>query len=337
MKIGKFDFNQNKTFIIAEIGGNHEGDFECAKEMIHRAADAGADAVKFQALKASHIVHPNSKMPAYSGILHSQQWERFKKIEFSKEQYFTLKTIADQQGVIFLASVFDQELVDELDELLPAYKIASGDLTYWSLIRHIRKKKKPVLLSTGAATLQEIKQTVRWIGKKNLILLHCICAYPAPIEQMNLRVIPYLKRIFKIPIGFSDHSVGIDCSLAAVALGAQVIEKHFTLDKSHPKGDHKLSATPLELKQMVESIRRIEKALGKEKRYVYESETRSRILVRRSLYADKNLSKGDRINPNAIKALRPVEGISAAFESKIIGKKIKTSVAKGAVLKDKYF
>lgn len=335
MKIADFEIGRSKTFIIAEIGGNHEGSFEKAEEMVRLAAQAGADAVKFQILQAGRIVHARSSKPAYSGITHQKQWERFKKIEFTKDQYRHLKKTAEANGALFFASVFDAEVLETMDDLLPAYKVASGDLTYYSLLRLIRKKKKPVLLSTGASTMQEIQEAVQWLGKKDLALLHCVCAYPAPYEDMNLKVIPALQKKFKLPVGFSDHSFGIECVLGAVALGACIIEKHFTTDKSIPVGDHRLSVNPHELQLMVDSIRHLEQALGKKQRPVFPAEMRARDLVRRSLYAIEDIKAGQKVTAKNIRALRPLEGMGAEKEPWLIGKPLRHDVSAGAPLFEK--
>lgn len=325
MKIGPFEIGK-RTFVIAEIGGNHEGDFEKAREMVRAAAAAGADAVKFQVLRADKIVHAASSVSAYSGASHQKQWERFKKIEFTRAQYVQLKKDADEAGVVFMASVFDPESLQEVDDLLPAYKIASGDLTYYSMLKVFKKNKKPVILSTGASNLAEIKNVVKFFGPKNIAVLHCICAYPAPFEEMNLRAIPYLAKELKVPVGFSDHSLGTTCCQTAVALGAQIIEKHFTLDKTNPVGDHKHSLTPEELKTMVESMRIIEKSLGTGGRPVYDCEKRSRPLVRRSLFSLQALKKGHKLREEDLTALRPLEGIPAEELPKIAGRKLTQDV-----------
>jgi len=332
MKIGNFEINKGRTFIIAEIGGNHEGDFDCAKKMIVEAAQAGADAVKFQIFEAGKIISPNSHRPAYSGKSHKEQFERFRKLQFSTNQYRELKKLSDKNRVLFFASVFDQESVDIFDSLMPAYKVASGDISFYSLLKQIRSKKKPVIISTGASIVPEIKRVIKWIGKKDLVFLHCICSYPAPYEELNLCSIPYLQKKLGVPIGYSDHSIGIECAIAAVALGACVIEKHFTLDKSIPYGDHKLSVNPAELKQMVDSIRKVEKAVGSPGRSLQECEKRARNLVRRSLYAKKDLPLGHKISSEDLIALRPLDGIPAEFEASLIGKKMKKSLSVGEAI-----
>lgn len=326
MKIGDFEIGK-KTFVIAEIGGNHEGDFDKAREMVRAAAASGADAVKFQILKADKIVHSASTVNAYSGASHQRQWERFKRIEFTRSHYVQLKKDADKAGVQFMASVFDPESLSEVDDLLTSYKVASGDMTYYGMLKLFKKNKKPLILSTGASNLAEIKDAVKFFNGKNIAILHCICAYPAPFEEMNLKAIPYLAKELKVPVGFSDHSLGAVVCQTAVALGASIIEKHFTLDKTNPVGDHKHSLTPEELKSMVESMRIIEKSLGKEGRPVYECEKRARPLVRRTLFPLKDLKKGQTVKEEDFTALRPLEGIPAEMLPKITGKKLAKDVS----------
>ncbi len=336
MKIGKREIGRGRTFLIAEIGGNHEGDFDTARRMVREAAASGADAVKFQVFEAGKLVNPKSPVNAYSGASHEKQWERFKKMEFSLEQYKELKKSADREKVLFMASVFDPEWLKKLDPLLAAYKVASGDMTYASLLSRMKGRNKPVLVSTGASTLDEIGWLVQFMGQKNLALLHCVCAYPAPHDQMNLRTIPALSKKFGVPTGLSDHSLGLEACLAATALGAVILEKHFTLDPSNPVGDHKHSLTPQALAKLVASVRVIEKTLGKPRQDVFDCEKRSRGLVRRSLHSARDLSAGNRLRAEDIVALRPLEGIPAESESRMLGRRLKKGVHKGQPLLERH-
>lgn len=335
MKIGDFD-TKKRTFIIAEIGSNHNGDFSLAKAMVRKAAECGVDAVKFQVYNAENLVSRTAPLLSHVKGVHKTQYERFRSLEFSKEQYFELAALAKDSGVFFLASVFDEDIADMLDKIMPAYKIASGDLTNAELISHIAKKNKPIILSTGMATVGEIKKSIALIPKSRLILLHCVSAYPTPMEAANLRAIPFLKKRFKSEIGYSDHTQGILACIAAVALGAVVIEKHFTFDKNIPLGDHKLSLEPDELKQMVGYIRQLEPALGDYGKTPLESEKNISKHLRRSLYAKEDIHKNARISKENIIALRPEDGISAAHIDLIIGKTAKRDILKGQPLKEEY-
>ncbi len=337
MNIGSFKVGRGNVFIIAEIGGNHEGNFETAKSMVTAAASAGANAVKFQIFQTDKLVSAHSKIPAYSGASHEQQAARFKKMEFTPTQYGELKKLADQSKVVFMASVFDRESLDKVDSLLPAYKVASGDMTYYSLLKEMRKRRKPLLISTGAATLKEIEALVKTLGRKDLALLHCVCAYPAPHQEMNLQTIPFLEKKFGIPIGFSDHSLGIEACVAATALGAVILEKHFTLDPTIAIGDHKHSMTPEMLAKLVSSVRIIEKSLGQPRKHFFASEERARKLVRRSLYANRDLKPGERLKLTDFTALRPLEGIPAEEEAKWIGRKVTRNLKAGEALQKHHF
>ncbi|MCM8775254.1 MAG: N-acetylneuraminate synthase family protein [Candidatus Omnitrophica bacterium] len=334
MKIGKYEINRGRTLVIAEIGGNHEGDFDRARKMVADAARAGADAVKFQVFKAENLVNRSSRVPTYSGITHDQQFARFKKMEFTPEQYRLLKKDSEQFGLLFVASVFDVEIARMMAPLLDAFKVASGDITYERLLRLLGTFKKPVLISTGASTLDEVRRAMMWVGRSKALLLHCICAYPAPYEEMYLRNIPYLSKQFKVPVGFSDHSVGTECCLAAVTLGAAIIEKHFTYDKTIPYGDHRHSVDAADLEEMVTKIRNIEKALRPVTcRTVYPAEVKARRLVRRSLVAAKTLSSGDILKTGDVIARRPLEGIPAEEESQVIGRVLRRTIREGWPIK----
>lgn len=348
MRIGKSEIGKGRAFLIAEIGGNHEGDFEKAEHMVREAAAAGADAVKFQVFEAGKLVNPHSAVAAYSGASHEKQWERFKKMEFSLEQYRRLKELSDKEGVTFMASVFDLDWLRKIDPLLNAFKVASGDMTYRALLGEMKKTGKPLIVSTGAAEPAEIEDLVEFLGRENLALLHCVCAYPAPPDQMNLSTLPDLARRFGIPVGFSDHSLGPDACLVAASLGAAILEKHFTLDPSNPVGDHKHSLTPETLKQLVDSVREIEKSpkalakfvsasrekelLGHPRRGVFDCEKKARPLVRRSLYSARDLEAGCRLSAGDVIALRPLEGIPAEFELRAVGRRLTASVRRGQPL-----
>jgi len=313
-----------KTFIIAEAGVNHNGKFELAKKLIEKAAKAGADAVKFQIFKAEKLICRDSR------------FEHFKKLELTKEQFKELADIAKQNNIIFSASAWDKESADFLEELnAPFFKIGSGDLTNIPLIEHISKKEKPILLSTGASDLDEIKEALDLIkrsGNKDIVLLHCCPLYPAPIEEANLNVIKTLREKFGLIVGYSDHTIGIEVPIAAVALGANVIEKHFTLDKNLEGDDHKSSTEPEELKKMINLIRNVEKSLGHKEKKVSESEKETQSSIRRSIVADVDIPKGTKITEDTIICKRPGTGIQPRDYNKVIGKKAKIEIKKDSLL-----
>ncbi|MDD4496921.1 MAG: N-acetylneuraminate synthase family protein, partial [Methanosarcinaceae archaeon] len=260
----------NPCFVVAEIGVNHNGSIELAKRLISAAKEAGSDAVKFQTWKTENIILKNVEMAEYqkkNTKSNQSQYEMLKKLEISYEKHFELKEFAEDLGLVFFSTMEDKESVDFLiNELkIPLIKVGSGDLTNYPLLKYTAKFGIPMVLSTGMATLSEIDEAVRTVskeGNKDLILLQCTSNYPCPYEDMNLRAITSLKHAFKFPVGLSDHSLRIECAIAAVALGGKYIEKHFTLSHDLPGPDHKASLEPFEFKRMVEAVRNIEIALG---------------------------------------------------------------------------
>src|SRR3990170_5479482 len=255
------------TFIVAEIGVNHNGSIDIAKKLIDAAKDAGADAVKIQAFKTEKIVTKYAEKTSYQKEttgLKKSQYNMLKKNELRDKEIEELYRYAKEKSVVFLSSVFGKESVDLLNKLrVPAFKIASGEITNFPLLLYIAEKKKPIILSTGMSTLGEIEEAledIREKGVEDIILLHCMTSYPAKTEEANLKVIKVWQNSFGLPIGFSDHTLGIATPVAAVALGSALIEKHFTLDKTMPGPDHRASLEPDEFKKMVDAIRDVEKA-----------------------------------------------------------------------------
>ena len=259
---------EEPCFIIAEAGVNHNGSVELAKKLIDAAKDAGADAVKFQTFKAENVVVKDAQKAEYQKETTGEgsQYEMIKKLELTEEDFRELADYAKEKDIMFLSSPFDKDSIDLLNELdVPAFKVGSGEITNFPLLRYIAKKGKPIILSTGMSTLGEIEEAldvIRSEGVEDIALLHCVSNYPARIEDVNLRAMGTLKQAFKLPVGFSDHTLGITAPIAAVALGACVIEKHFTLDRNLPGPDHKASLEADELKEMVKAIREVEKVLG---------------------------------------------------------------------------
>lgn len=292
-------------FIVAEVGINHNGDIELAKELVKKTAETGADAVKFQIFKTEEFCSKNS-----------DYFKSFKSLELSEKDWIELMKVARDKEIIFTASVFGEESADLLDDLeAPVFKIASGDLTYHLLLRYIAKKKKPIILSTGMATMGEIEEALNEIysvSNTGIAILHCVSNYPTNYEETNLRVIQTLKEVFKVPVGFSDHSVGTIIPTIAVSLGANLIEKHFTLDKTLPGPDHKLSLDPNEFREMVKNIRITEKALGDGIKRPIESE---KVIssVRRSIVAREIIPKGTKITKEMLKIVRPGTGIEPKY------------------------
>lgn len=326
MKIGNVDL-EKKTFVMAEIGNNHNGDFTTAKRLIEAAADAGADGVKFQTFEPELYVHKDLSVVAHAKGVHKTQIERLKSIKMSDEQYEKLSNLAQKLGLVFMSTPFDLKSVDFLDQMVPAFKIASGDLTNIPLLKKIAEKKKKIIISTGMAEENEIEAAVNILGKHNVVLLHCVAIYPTPNHRSNLLSIPYLRKTFGIPIGYSDHTTGIHACQTAVALGAVLIEKHFTLDKKQPLGDHVLSAEPDEMAELVETVKVIRESLGKYGKKISEEELKSRGTMRRGLYAKTNIAKGTRINHDMVVALRPPVGVPVDRIDEVLGKKTVLPIA----------
>ena len=284
-----------RKIIIAEAGVNHNGSLELAKRLIEAAADAGADAVKFQTFVAEEVVSINAPKAEYqkqATDASESQYEMIKKLELSREAHKELMEYAKNKNIMFLSTPFDERSVDLLVELgVPLIKISSGEITNHPFLRYIAKKDLPIILSTGMSTLEEVREAVSVIKKtgcNDLTLLHCTSNYPALFEDCNLRAMKTMADAFKIPVGYSDHTPGRVVPVAVAALGACVIEKHFTLDKNLPGPDHKASLDPDELKDMVYDIRKVEKALGSSVKAPVELELEVRNVVRRSIVAKVN-------------------------------------------------
>jgi len=322
----------HQVFVVAEVGSNHNGDFALARELMGEAAKCGVNAVKFQIYNAEQLIRPDIPILPHVRGEHHTQLERFQSLQFSTDQYRQLATLAQELGLVFFASVFDQRSVDFVDELAPVLKIASGDLTNLPLIKYLATKGKPIILSTGMASVEEIDAAVRHVPSDKLILLHCVSAYPTPIEKANLRAIPFLRDRYGVPIGYSDHTIGTMACVAAVALGAVVIEKHFTLDKDQPIGDHNLSTEPDEMKTMVDDIRMVEAALGNSKKAVSEEEHKMRTAMRRALVARQDIPAGTLLSAEMFVPLRPADGISPARIDEIVGKRSARDIFSGTPL-----
>lgn len=323
---------EDKVLIIAEIGNNHEGDFAVAKEMLQQAASSGVDAVKFQTVIAKEFVNPTQ----------TDRLARMSQFELSQDQFAQLASLARDAGVLFLSTPLDLPSADFLMDHVDAFKIASGDITFFPLIEKISLSGKPVIMSTGASTIEEIKRTVDFITSKTdkeLGILHCVSNYPVPVEEINLRSIPCLQQQFpKNTIGFSDHTLGIDACVAAVALGARIVEKHFTLDKNFSDfRDHQLSADPADMKELVNRIRMIEPMLGKNEKAVQPCEVEMVHALRRSVTFRSDQPQGHILSAADLVCMRPGNGIEPGSESEWIGKTVSQDVKAGDLLDKKMF
>ena len=321
--------NTSKVFIIAEAGVNHNGSLDLAYQLIDVAKDAGADAIKFQTFKAENVVSELADKAEYQKKTtgsDKSQLEMIKKLELSFEDFVKLKKYCDKKEIMFLSTPFDYQSIDFLYDLVDIYKIPSGEIINYPYLKHIVAKNKPLIMSTGMANLGEIEEAINIIRSVNseakISLLHCTTNYPTPYEEVNLKAIQTLAAAFKLPVGYSDHTLGIEVPIAAVARGAKIIEKHFTLDKKLPGPDHKASLEPSELKEMVKAIRNIEMALGDGIKKPNKSETEIMKVARRSLIATRDIRAGEIIKESDIAIKRPGKGIPPKFKEIVIGMKL---------------
>jgi len=325
-------------FIIAEAGVNHNGEVDTAKRLVHAAAKAGADAVKFQMFKTSSLVLETAPKARYQeeSTGRGSQWDMLRGLELDEACFEELHACCREEGIMFLSSVFDESGIDFLEGLgVSAFKLGSGELTNDSLLNHAAHTGKPLILSTGMATLEEVEAAlgiVRKTGLREIVLLHCVSCYPARPEDANLRAMETLRSAFNVPVGFSDHTQGIGIALAAVALGASVIEKHFTLDRTLPGPDHRASLEPEELAALVRGIRHVELALGHGRKEPVVSEEETARAARRSIVAAEDIPLGAHIRPEALALKRPGTGLAPAMRPKLIGKKAKTDIPAGTLL-----
>jgi sialic acid synthase SpsE len=317
------------VYVIAEAGPNHNRDFDRAIQLVDVAVAAGADAVKFQTYSAETMYSKKTPTMDYlyeKGVLRRGQtvWDMIKSLEIPREWQKDLADYCREKNITFLSTPFDLRAVDELEAVgCPAYKIASFEIADLPLLRACARTKKPILLSTGMAGLGDIElalETICEAGGREVLLFHCAIAYPPRFEDVNLRAIQTLIRAFGTPVGWSDHTTGVSCDIAAVALGACAIEKHYTVDKSLPGPDHHYALLPDELAAMVRAIRETEKALGSPMKGTTEAELELYRLARRSLVAAKAIKKGETITEDALTVKRPGYGIHPQFIPTLIGR-----------------
>ena len=321
-----------KTLIIAEAGVNHNGDINLAKELVARAAEAGADLVKFQTFITGKTISKQAPKAAYqkgSTDPGESQYDMVRKLELSREAHFILREECLRHGIGFFSTAFDTESYDLLAELgVERVKIPSGEITNLPLLRHMTQHRKPVILSTGMANLGDIEAALDAIEANGtprslITLLHCTTEYPAPFPDVNLRAMATLKAAFGTEVGYSDHTVGIEVAVAAVAMGATTIEKHFTLDRTMPGPDHQASLEPQQLKAMVSAIRNVEMALGDGIKRVSPSEAKNLPIARKSLVASRPIAAGETFSADNLTAKRPGTGISPMRWDDVIGKPAK--------------
>lgn len=311
-----------EILLVAEIGNNHEGDIRRAMDLVRAAAASGAGAVKFQTFRTELFIRPKD----------AARFRMLKKFELSPDDFSDLADLARSLGLLFFSTPLDLESAAMLEPLVDAYKIASGDITFTPLIRRVAATGKPVIFSTGASTMEEIHEAVDVF--RPAALLHCVSSYPAPAEQVNLSTISALKEYFPdIAIGYSDHTIGIESCLVAAAVGARVIEKHFTLDKAFSDfPDHKLSADPADLAELSERLRLIRAMLGTPGKAVQPCEASMPPLIRRSIALKTARKKGDRIEESDLVWLRPGTGLRPGMEHEAVGKTLRRDYESGEIL-----
>ncbi len=340
IRIGSRDVGPGAPcFVIAEAGVNHNGDVARAKHLIDVAAESGADAVKFQTFLSHKLTSAAAPKAAYQRVTTSadeSQLEMVRRLELPFEAFRELREHARAKDILFLSTPFDTESVDFLVSLdLPALKVPSGELTNMPFLEHLARTGKPLIVSTGMADLDEVEiavQVVRKAGGNDIVLLHCVSNYPASAASVNLRAVGAMEAKFQVPVGYSDHTLGLEIALAAAALGACVIEKHFTLSRDLPGPDHKASLEPAELKALVAGIRNVQSALGDGVKQPAEEERDTRAAARRSLVAARDLAPGTVLERDAITILRPGTGLPPSQFQNVIGRKTRVAIAAGTPL-----
>lgn len=320
------------TLIVAEIGNNHEGDMAVALRMIDAAADCGVDAVKFQTFKTEEFISPTTP----------ERFARLKGFELPDAAFATLAEAARARGLLFISTPLDLSSADLLAGLVDYFKVASSDLTFYPLLRRLAVHRKPIILSTGISDIALIQRAVAIVTESwqqvghpgELALLHCVTSYPTPLEQVNLRALYSLKAHFDYPVGYSDHTLGIQAALLSVGVGARIVEKHFTLDKQYSDfRDHQLSADPPEMRQLVQAIRQADILLGEAHKAIQAAERPLITAVRRSIAAKTSLPAGHILSQADLVWLRPGEGLPPGNEDQLVGRRLKQSVAAGQTLR----
>jgi N-acetylneuraminate synthase/N,N'-diacetyllegionaminate synthase len=326
-------------FVIAEAGVNHNGDLDLAHRLVDVAAEAGADAVKFQTFAADRLAAVGAPKAAYQMRTTSpneSQHAMLKRLELTVEAHQSLIEHCRQQATTFLSSPFDEQAADLLDRLnVAAFKVPSGEIVNLPFLRHLAAKGRPIILSTGMADLAEVEaavDTIHAVGHRALVLLHCLSDYPADPRHANLRAMATLRSAFGLAVGFSDHTVGTAVPLAAVALGACVIERHFTLDRTLPGPDHPASLEPTELRDLIGAIRSVEAALGDGRKRPQPSELENRTTIRKSIAAARDLPAGVPLQARDLTAIRPGTGLSPAIAGELLGRWPRVDVPAGALL-----
>lgn len=325
-------------FIVAEAGVNHNGDLDLARRLVDAAVEAGADAVKFQAFNADKLAAPDAPKADYQILTtggRESQLDMLRRLELSHDAQRDVMTYCRRRGILFMSTPFDEESADFLESLdVPVFKIPSGEITNLPFLVHVARKGKPLILSTGMSSLGEVETAVRCIeevGNRSLVLLHCVSNYPADPADANLRAMETMARAFQVLVGYSDHTQGIEVALAAVALGANVIEKHITLDRALPGPDHQSSTEPDELATLVRGIRKVESALGHGRKVPTLSETATTAVARKSLVAARAIPAGTTFTEDLIAIKRPGTGLPPAMRALLVGRRASRAIPAGTL------
>jgi len=333
--------NDNRVFIIAEAGVNHNGCLELAKKMVGCASDAGVDAVKFQTFNTEELVCEKAPKAEYQKRATGKEESQFtmlKNLELSLGDHKAIINLCKEQGIIFISSPFDCKSIEMLASLdVDIYKIPSGEITNFPYLRKIGKLNKKIIMSTGMADMKEVKDALYILmdngtAKDNISLLHCNTDYPTAMKDVNLRIMQTIKSELDVVVGISDHSLGVEVPIAAVALGARIVEKHFTLDKNMEGPDHKASLDPVELKNMVASIRNTEEALGEFAKILTASELENKSLVRKSIVASQPIKQGQMFTEENITVKRPENGLSPMLWDEVLGMEAKKDFNRDEVI-----
>lgn len=330
MKIGNLDTDQD-IILIAEIGNNHEGNYEVAREMVKAAAESSVDIVKFQTIRTEYLIASGNEA----------RTKQLKSYELTDKQFVELSELAHSLGILFMSTPFDLKVVESLAKISPAFKIASSDNTFYPLISKVFEQDLPVMISTGLAKLEMVNKLLDFIKqdcqvsdlKDRLALLHCISSYPAPENELNLRAITEYRRKYSFTIGYSDHCLGIDSCVVAASLGARIIEKHFTLDHNYSSfRDHQLSANPKEMAELSKRLKSVNQMLGEESILVSESEAKNENAFRRSIAAGKDFPEGHELSMEDLIWVRPGDGFAPGQEDELIGKKLNKAHRMGELI-----
>lgn len=335
MRLGRLD-TRDKVLVIAEIGNNHEGSYSLAEEMVGRAAEAGADAVKFQTFRTEHYVSASDEA----------RFARLRKFELKPADFERLAAVARRAGALFISTPFDLFSVDVLEPLVDAYKISSSDNSFYPLMEKVARTRKPTLFSCGLAGLDEVVHSAAFFRRiwretghaGELAALHCVSAYPVPPEDANILSVRALRKALADTVGYSDHTLGIEAALMAVTLGAEIVEKHFTLDKNYSDfRDHQISADPAELRRLVEGIARVRTYLGRPGKEVGKSEQGGLTAFRRSIIAARDLAEGEVLTLEKLTWVRPAGGLPPGKEGLLLGRSARRAVKAGERLLPEMF